>query len=380
MTWVLGQDQQPLYAAQADGDTPPADGWRRFGNAVLPVPGVRTFDNKSEATLAAVEAFKDEGKEMFAARMYVEAESLWSRGLAYEGEFSDDNLVIALFSNRAEARLRQSRWMYALDDANEVLRRDPLHQKALLRGCVALRELKKYDMARQLAQQCLQSDSRQAEAKQLLADLEALKEETVELSQDRYIAEPAWRQSPGDAAKADGPSDTMSKLGFKAFAGYGAGRNVETPLANLPYHFMSFPKEEVDSMDAYFQELRDVTRENARIEKENTAIYKNLRKAYVHSAREAVLVGKLEKTEDVLPSLQYLTSESSQQELKQRVPEQLRAPDTTQVSSDEFVEIDALFQGLEGEAVAADTTSKVLSGKSRQERRARFQAVMGTGR
>jgi tetratricopeptide (TPR) repeat protein len=360
LLWILGQDQKPLYAVQgAERDlSPPTTGWRKFGGA-LPLPKIKTMQSTAQAALAMATAWKEEGKDLFGARQYDEADAVWTRALGLEG-LTDETVLVALYSNRAEVRLRRSKWFLALADTDAVLQRQPGHQKAMLRASVALRELKKYDMARCLVQQCLAADPRHPEAKQLLADLEALKEEAGE----EAVVAPA----------APTVQDLDMKNGFKAFQGYSdSKRTAEPPLSSLPYHFMGLPRGEVESMDAYFQEMREVRDENARIEKENRELYKRIRKEYLNSAKEGIFVGRLEPDEDFLPSLRYQVKEEAAPEMKQKPAKASFEAAPAQLAKQDKDEIDSLFSTFE----KVDVTEAPAQPAGRKARLARAKAVIG---
>merc|ERR1719329_1094256 len=121
----------------------------------------------------AADALKEAGKALFAAHKYSDAESKWTRALSLTGH-SDSALRVALYSNRSVARLRLSKFDTALSDAQEALRIKPTHDKALLRGAVAAREMKMYVEAFDFVQKCIETNPRHMEAKVLLADLEYL--------------------------------------------------------------------------------------------------------------------------------------------------------------------------------------------------------------
>merc|ERR1712182_106192 len=116
------------------------------------------------ASSAIAKQLKDEGNTQFAARLYEEAEAQWTRALRLDSDLEDDQIRMALYSNRAEARLRRQLWKEALDDAETVLKMKPDHDKALLRGAVALREQKKYTEALDFVKRCVEANPRHPEA------------------------------------------------------------------------------------------------------------------------------------------------------------------------------------------------------------------------
>jgi tetratricopeptide (TPR) repeat protein len=362
--WILGQDQKPLYAVQAPAQslTPPTTGWRKFGGA-LPLPRIQAMGSTAKAALAMATAWKEEGKDLFAVRQYEDAETLWTRALGLDG-LTDETILVALYSNRAEVRLRRSKWLLALTDTDAVLRMQPGHEKAMLRASVALRELKKYDMARYLVQQCLDADPRHAEAKQLLADLDALMKEEGE---EEAVTSPIPRVQ-----------EWNGKKGLKAFMGYSdAKRTAEAPLSSLPYHFLGLPKNEVDMMDAYFQEMRDIRDENALIEKENKEMYKNIRKEFLSSAKEGIFLGKLAPEEEFLPSSQSKVTEEVAPEVKRKPAETLFEAEPLQLSKQDVNDLDGFFNTFEPKESTEGTSAKP---SGRKDRLARAKAVISGGR
>merc|ERR1719343_1996035 len=106
---------------------PPSTGWMKFGGA-FPLPRVEAAISAAQAALVAAEEFKEQGKALFSERRFDDADAIWTRALSLP-DLEEGDIQSALFSNRAEAKLRQFKWQAALDDANEALARKPNHDK-----------------------------------------------------------------------------------------------------------------------------------------------------------------------------------------------------------------------------------------------------------
>jgi tetratricopeptide (TPR) repeat protein len=111
--WIIGQDRKPLYAVQSGEMMPLVSGWRKF-NGALPLPQLTGPVSYADGASEAAEALKSKGNALYKAGKFAEAEAIWTRGL---GLAAAATTKVALYSNRAEARLRLQKWEAALIDA-----------------------------------------------------------------------------------------------------------------------------------------------------------------------------------------------------------------------------------------------------------------------
>jgi hypothetical protein len=90
--------------------------------------------------IAAAKNAKELGNEHFRNGRFVEAYSAYSDALS-QTELSEARTRAVLFSNRAAALLKQSKFREALEDAEEALSSDPSFTKGVLRAVAALEGL-----------------------------------------------------------------------------------------------------------------------------------------------------------------------------------------------------------------------------------------------
>merc|ERR1712061_556122 len=103
--------------------------------------------------------------------------------------------------------------------------------------------------------------------------------------------------------RAFAAKDVNSKKGFNAFSGYSEARmSPPLPLSSMPYHHMGLSPEDVNSMDQYYKELRDLKDETMRKNNEVREMYKKVRQQYKTSAQENLRIGSLKPLEELLPS------------------------------------------------------------------------------
>jgi len=297
--WILGQDRKPIYAVQDESTTPPSSGWKKF-TGEAPIPQVQGMDSLKDAAEAAALAMKQEGNMLFAARSYKEAEAKWSRALSLLDRHGEEGEVqIALYANRAESKLRLSRWEEALADAEAALERKPTHDKAMLRGAVALRGLRRFGEAQAMVQRCLDADPRHAEAKQLLREID----QQVEGERIRMVPvrAKAAREKLRDAdlsaiPRAFDTKDINNKNGLQAFSGYSdirSGYDSEQVLVSeLPYHKMGLPDQQVELMDNFFTELRAQKKQQAMSQRKEASAYALVKSEYRQRALEDRALGK----------------------------------------------------------------------------------------
>mmetsp|Transcript_33466 Transcript_33466/g.77130 ORF Transcript_33466/g.77130 Transcript_33466/m.77130 type:complete len:644 (+) Transcript_33466:25-1956(+) len=370
--WIIGQDRKPLYAVQSDSTSPPESGWRKF-SGLLPIPRIQC-SVLGDAVETAALALKEQGNALFAARSYKEAAAIWSRGLStlsrgqgQEGQLSQLQLQVTFFANRAEALLRLERWEEALADCEAALAIRPTHDKALLRAAVALRNLRRYGDAQEMVQRCLEVDPRHQEAKTLLRELEqCLDGERRQMPARAKAAKEKLRESAlqkgrevdfSSIPRAFDAKDLNNKKGFAAFEGYSKMHEKqakEVPIADLPYHKMGLPSEQVDLMDNFFREIRAAKKQQATEQKRGTTNYELVKNEYRERVLEDQALGRQDPTE----GLQQFFQERKQEAIEEEVPlpslvvkpASKRAPelatDKVGLSSAEKAEIDDLFKGF----------------------------------
>ena len=138
--WLVSKDRKPFYGVRTNDVRIPGVGWQCFYG---PPPGPTDVRATSweEHFLSAAGSLKEEGNVAMKAGRSAEAEMRYGEAielmLGYD-EVVDSSrplreLQLALFANRAEARLRQQLWEKSLEDSEFVLARDPLHAKAAVR-------------------------------------------------------------------------------------------------------------------------------------------------------------------------------------------------------------------------------------------------------
>jgi len=233
--WIIGRHGRPLYAMKADGIVPPTVGWQRF-EGELPVPQLRCWETLQAASEAAGQAWKEQGTALFQKKQDCEEEARWTRALAFIGP--SEPIRVTLHANRAQARIEQQRWAQALDDAQVVLQQEPVHQKALLRGAVAARELGQISLTREYLERCLAEHPSLAEAQRLLRQISVSVEASAQTSRGVTSFQTA-ATSETTCNTAENPS------------------NTRVPLTQLPYNSMGLPQEQTELMDKFFQEMRN---------------------------------------------------------------------------------------------------------------------------
>mmetsp|Transcript_86138 Transcript_86138/g.278759 ORF Transcript_86138/g.278759 Transcript_86138/m.278759 type:complete len:552 (+) Transcript_86138:82-1737(+) len=365
--WILGQDRKPLYGVETEALAPPASGWLLFGGSA-PVPRLQGMGAVADAATLAATAWKDQGNAYFGAQKYSEAEAKWTRGLCLADRVGDESVVVALHSNRAEARLRLKKWEEALDDAQAALRKNHTHEKALLRGTVAAREMKNYGLAQDLVQQCLDAHPRSAEAKQLLLDLEQLVHFASQTTQGDGKLKEQWinKTTEDDNPKVYSVQDTTSKKGLKAFGGYSNARKgtvEKPPISALPYHFMGLPPDRVAETDRLYEEMRNFKEAKERMRKKELAEYEEVKHSYKVRANEDMAMGKLAPFEAIMPAakakdMAKLADIKGPEAPKAKALTALEASkqqaERVELAAAETGEIDALFGAFTEKAPAAE--------------------------
>jgi len=363
--WIVGQDRKPLYAIESASVRPPASGWRKF-KGVHPAPTLKLLESIAEAAKAAASGMKEEGNALFGERRYGEAEAKWTRALALMEHVGVPAMEVALYSNRAEARLRQSLWDSALDDAKAALKLRPSHDKALLRGAVAARELGMYGAAQDFAQHCVDTNPRLLEGKEMLAEILHLRRLQLNLQPDRGVAarkklaEAIQREVDdglGQVSKQLGIKDSNSKKGFKAFNGYGderaaTAKEERPPLSSLPYHQQGLPEGSVKLMDKFFQERRDKQDAQELADKQAAKNYEIMKKDYAERTADAIMEGREQPISELLPVAFAAATEAATQTGERRLATTgashalaLKEEDTKRfnLSQRDIEEIDSLF-------------------------------------
>jgi tetratricopeptide (TPR) repeat protein len=387
--WILGHDRKPLYAVQSAEMTPPTAGWKKF-NGILPLPALSGPFSYADGATRAAESLKEIGNTLFKACKYSQAETLWTRALSLAETGQAKSLTAALYSNRAEARLRLAKWDAALSDSQEALKIKPTHDKALLRAAVASRELKMYNEAYDFARKCLENNIKHTEARILLADLEYLIADVAAPD----MAKAAFKKmdesvKKQEAGKKLGAKDTNMLSGVKAFEGYGSKReqlatkDERPPLSSLPYHHAGLPQDEVEKMDKFFQSQRDkkdAEKSAAKKEKENYAKIKDEYKAF---AASQVQEGKLAGLDEIFGRPMNFQPNEAAGPLPTAPSLALDSESKTQptekvtLSAEDTSEIDALFQGLPTRSPAAAVVpAKKASDKKQKLEKAR-KAMLG---
>merc|ERR1712060_281001 len=74
------------------------------------------------------------------------------------------------------------------------------------------------------------------------------------------------------------------------------------PLSSIPYHHMGLSQEDVNSMDQYYKELRDLKDKTMQKNNDVREAYKKVRQQYKTSAQENLRIGSLKPLEELLPS------------------------------------------------------------------------------
>mmetsp|Transcript_84225 Transcript_84225/g.233446 ORF Transcript_84225/g.233446 Transcript_84225/m.233446 type:complete len:556 (+) Transcript_84225:75-1742(+) len=388
--WILGQDRKPLYAVETDALTPPATGWLLF-SGTSPVPRVQGMGSVPDAATLAAQNWKDLGNAYFGAQKYHEAEAKWTRGLCLAAKVGDESLPVALYSNRAEARLRMKRWEDALDDAQAALRRNATHEKALLRAAVAARELKSYGLAQGFVQDCLDAHPRSAEAKQLLLDLEQLVHFASQAPGGDGKLKEQWlkKTTEENLPKAFATKDVNSKKGFKAFGGYASSRKgtvEKPPISALPYHFMGLPPDKVAETDMLYEEMRSFREAKEKMRRRELEEYAEVKRSYKIRADEDEAMGKLVPLEEIMPAVRA-------KELAGKPGGEGRAPavprakaltplqaskqqaERVELPASDRSEIDALFGGFASRPAADDAAAEAAA-RQRKERLARARGVV----
>jgi len=153
--WVIGNmaERRPLYGVQSDDLSVPTLGWQAF-TAPEPLPIIRYFSHASAARV-----FKEKGNKAFQAKDYAGAEEWYTKALGCKmdpSEFAEPYGM--LLSNRAEVRLRMSKFEGVVEDgemAMKYLRSVPtqeegtklLKQKTVVRLAKGLLALRRFNDA-----------------------------------------------------------------------------------------------------------------------------------------------------------------------------------------------------------------------------------------
>ncbi|CAE7028407.1 Plbd1, partial [Symbiodinium sp. CCMP2456] len=138
--WLVSKDRKPFYGVRTNDVQIPSVGWQCFYGPP-PGPAAVRGTNWEEHFLATAGSLKEEGNVAMKAGRSSEAEQHYGEAiglmLGYDGVVEASRalreLQLALFANRAEARLRQQLWEKSLEDSEFVLAKDPLHAKAAVR-------------------------------------------------------------------------------------------------------------------------------------------------------------------------------------------------------------------------------------------------------
>ena len=138
--WLLSKDRKPFYGVRTNDLEVPGVGWQCFyGPPSAPLTVRATsweeyFLNTAGPLKEKGNASMKAGKPNEAERCYGEAIDMM---LGYDEVLESSRFLrelwLALFANRAEARLRQQLWETSLEDSEFVLARDPQHAKAAVR-------------------------------------------------------------------------------------------------------------------------------------------------------------------------------------------------------------------------------------------------------
>lgn len=352
--WIIGQDRKPLYAVQTDSVEPPSSGWKKF-TGLLPLPEIQGPVDIKEAAAGAATALKEAGKTLFVANRYDEAEAIFTRGLGVP--FLSDGMEVTLYSNRAETRLRLSKWEAALTDAEAALVKRPNHDKALLRAAVAARELKMYNKAYDLAKKCHQVHPKLAEAKTLILDLEYLIEDVLASQPDMARVARVKLQESIQLASGKSAKDFNNLNGLKAFAGYGdkreavADKEKPPPLESLPYHNIGLPEDQVATMDKFFQEQREKKAEEKFKMKTEKKNYAKLKEEYKMQTEMDIKEGRIAPLEEIFATKSPGTSGAGEAPGGAAVtvldgPKTMPSGKKAELDVVDTKEIDSLFAGL----------------------------------
>ena len=138
--WLVSKDRKPFYGVRTNDVQIPSIGWQCFYGPP-PGPAAVRGTGWEEHFLTTAGSLKEEGNVAMKAGRSMEAEQHYSQAislmLGYDGVVEASKalreLQLALFANRAEARLRQELWEKSLEDSEFVLAKDPLHAKAAVR-------------------------------------------------------------------------------------------------------------------------------------------------------------------------------------------------------------------------------------------------------
>mmetsp|Transcript_141403 Transcript_141403/g.271311 ORF Transcript_141403/g.271311 Transcript_141403/m.271311 type:complete len:450 (-) Transcript_141403:163-1512(-) len=377
--WIIGQDRKPLYAVKTEFIEPPASGWKKF-TGLLPLPEIQGPVDMKEAAAGAATALKEAGKTLFVANRYEEAEAVFTRGLGVP--FLSDSMEVTLYSNRAETRLRLSKWEAALTDAEAALVKRPNHDKALLRAAVAARELKMYNKAYDLAKKCHEVHPKLAEAKTLILDLEYLIEDVLATQPDMARVARVKLQESIQLASGKSAKDFNNLNGLKAFAGYGdkreaiADKEKPPPLESLPYHNIGLPEDQVATMDKFFQEQRDKKAEEKSKMKTEKKNYAKLKEEYKMQAEMDVREGRMAPLEEIFTSKSPGPADAGEAPSGATLtaiegPKTMPSGKKMELSASEVKEIDVLFSGVPTKSkplvkvAAGDKTKKAKLDKAK---------------
>lgn len=153
--WIICKDGGlPAYGVQSEDAVAPDCGWRALRGR-HPAPETVSSISWEDHLLTSCTLLKDKGNFSMQQNRYAEGESRYTEGISCL-EMHDDlletcdklqQLLMALYANRAEARLRLRSWEQALDDCHWVLWWDAGHAKAIVRAAKACRGLAWWDQA-----------------------------------------------------------------------------------------------------------------------------------------------------------------------------------------------------------------------------------------
>lgn len=378
--WIIGQDRKPLYAVQTAALDPPTKGWKKF-TGLLPLPEIMGPVDSSAASVAAATSLKECGKVLFTANRYDESEMVFSRALDVPG--LSDTMAATLLSNRAETRLRLSKWEAAMGDAEAALVKKPNHDKAMLRAAVAARELKMYNKAYDLAKRCHQIHPKVTEAMTLMLDLEYLIEDVLASQPDMARVARAKLQESVQLASGKSAKDFNNMNGLKAFAGYGdkrealAEKEQPPPLSTLPYHNIGLPEDQVMTMDRFFQEQRDKKDEEKRNKKTEKKNYEKLKSEYKAQAMMDVKEGRMAPLEAIFTAKPAAEAAPAAEttEVVSGVPAlTMPSGERPSLSTGDMADIDDMFSGI---PTKSKPLAKVSAGdKAKKEKLAKAKELV----
>jgi len=178
--WVIGNmsERRPLYGVQSDDLSVPTLGWQAY-TAPEPLPVIRYYTQA-----AAARAYKENGNKAFQKREWAKAEEWYSKSLGCKmdpAEYAEPYGM--LLSNRAEVRLRMSKFSGAAEDAEMAMKylksvvsseegTKLLKQKTVVRLAKALQALRRFNDAFKVLQDQQRYYPANQEMARLLEDTE----------------------------------------------------------------------------------------------------------------------------------------------------------------------------------------------------------------